>query len=181
MCKDLKIVKELCYVSKSEEQILKGNKKPILILKKKSTNILPDNIAPLNKYIGVMLPYSPLHYLLFKEGLDVIIATSGNISGIPMEYKNCEAIENLKTVADYFLIHNRDIHTPVDDSVVKVINNKESLIRIGRGYAPYTLNIESKNELLAKGAEEKKHLLPFSKRIYIYKSIYRRLKKSRLL
>ncbi len=63
---------------------------------------MPDNIAPLNKYIGVMLPYSPLHYLLFKEGLDVIIATSGNISGIPMEYKNCEAIENLKTVADYF-------------------------------------------------------------------------------
>ncbi|EKO1911714.1 carbamoyltransferase HypF [Clostridium botulinum] len=171
MCKDLKIVKELCYVSKSEEQILKGNKKPILILKKKSTNILPDNIAPLNKYIGVMLPYSPLHYLLFKEGLDVIIATSGNISGIPMEYKNCEAIENLKTVADYFLIHNRDIHTPVDDSVVKVINNKESLIRIGRGYAPYTLNIESKNELLAKGAEEK-NTFCLSQKGYIYISQY---------
>ncbi|GAA0063514.1 carbamoyltransferase HypF [Clostridium sp. CTA-1] len=171
MCKDLKTVKELCYISKLEEQILKGNKKPILILKKKSTNILPDNIAPLNKYIGVMLPYSPLHYLLFKEGLDVIIATSGNISGIPMEYKNCEAIENLKIVADYFLIHNRDIHTPVDDSVVKVINNKESLIRIGRGYAPYTLNIESKNELLAKGTEEK-NTFCLSKKGYVYMSQY---------
>jgi len=171
MCKDLKTIKELCYVSKLEEQILNGNKKPILILKKKIVNILPDNIAPLNKYLGVMLPYSPLHYLLFKEGLDIIIATSGNISGRSMEYKNCEAIENLKTIADYFLIHNRDIHNAVDDSVVKVINNKESLIRIGRGYAPYTLKVGTKNELLAKGAEEK-NTFCLSQNGYIYMSQY---------
>ncbi|NFH87695.1 carbamoyltransferase HypF [Clostridium botulinum] len=171
MCKDLKIVKELCYVSKLEEQILEGTKKPILILKKKATNILPDNISPFNKHLGVMLPYSPLHYLLFKEGLDIIIATSGNVSGRPMEYKNCEAIENLKTIADYFLIHNRDIHTPIDDSVVKVINKKESLIRIGRGYAPYTLNIKTKNELLAKGAEEK-NTFCLSQKGYVYMSQY---------
>ncbi len=88
-----------------------------------------------------------------------------------MEYKNCDAMENLKTIADYFLIHNRNIYTPIDDSVVRVVHSKESLIRIGRGYAPYTLNIKSKNNLLAKGAEEK-NTFCLSQKGYVYVSQY---------
>ena len=155
MVKDIEKVKENCMVSMKEEEVLLSTRKPIVLLNKREDSLLLKNIAPkVNKY-GVMLPYTPLHYLLFNEGLNMLIMTSGNISGCPIEYENSSALNKLKDIADYFLLNNRDINTPIDDSVVKVIKNSEVLIRPGRGYTPISLNKNVQNKIFACGAEMK--------------------------
>ncbi len=144
MAPDAGTIKKFCEVSKEEENLLISNKKPIVLLKKLQ-NYLPDAIAPNNPCIGFMLPYTPLHYLLFyyptppdppltKGGVrgvdmthpnfDALIMTSGNISEEPIVIDNEEAVSRLSVIADAFLIHNRDIFMRVDDSVVRVISNE---------------------------------------------------------
>lgn len=135
MMKDIETIKKYCHISIEEEKILSSNKRPIVILKKK-VDILPNNIAAGNKTLGIMLPYSPLHYLLFEKELDVLIMTSANLNGMPIIYENKEAIENLFSIADYHLINNRDIYTTVDDSVTRFVLGEERVIRRGRGYSP---------------------------------------------
>lgn len=171
MMKDISIVKKYCIVNKKEEEILKSNKRPIVLLTKKDDIDLPFKIAPNQNRLGIMLPYAPIHYLLMKKDLDVIVMTSGNISGCPMEYKNVSAFNHLKTVADYFLIHNRKIYVPVDDSVVKVFQGKICIIRIGRGYAPMCEKFNIKDNIIALGSEQKS-TISISKNNYIYTSQY---------
>lgn len=154
MFKDTNVVNEFCYLNKKEKYILEGEKKPIILLKKKN-NSLPNNISFNNKTLGVVLPYTPLHYLLFGEKIKVLVFTSGNISGTPMIFNNEEAVEELGDIVDYLLIHNRDINFPVDDSVVEVVNDIERVIRPGRGYAPVTRNFEVQESILALGSELK--------------------------
>lgn len=154
MMKDLETVKGYCEVSEKEEEILKGIQKPILLLNKKQ-DYLPLNIAPRQKRLGVMLPYTPLHSLLFDETLTVLVMTSGNSSSLPIIYKNEEAIEGLGQIADYFLLHNREIHMPVDDSVACVMLGKERVIRRSRGYSPMSLAIKTDKTILAYGAHLK--------------------------
>ncbi|MPM05909.1 Carbamoyltransferase HypF [bioreactor metagenome] len=138
-----------------EKAILTGNRKPILLLGKKAPEYLPEDIAPKQKRLGVMLPYAPLQLLLFPEDLNFLVMTSGNISGLPICYQNEAAIKTLGTVADYFLTHNREINVRVDDAVVKIVDDHEVLVRCGRGYAPLTIPLESGKEILALGAEQK--------------------------
>jgi [NiFe] hydrogenase maturation protein HypF len=171
MMKDLQVVKEFCNVGEKEETILIRNKRPIVLLEKKSGVILPYNIAPNQRKLGVMLPYTPLHYLLLEKELDILIMTSGNISGSPIEYKNNEALERLNKVADYFLMNNRQIHVPIDDSVVKVFNDKELVVRSGRGYAPFIENLGVKDNIIALGPEQK-NTFSISKDGYVYTSQY---------
>ncbi len=153
MMKDLGTVLQYCCLNTQEEEVLLGNKKPILLLKKKSEQ-LPYNICFDNPSLGVMLPYTPLHHMLFDEDLTVLVATSANHSGLPMIFKNLEALEELKDIADYFLMHDRDIYIPIDDSVVKVVLGEERVIRNARGYAPSYFHLVS-NEVLALGSEFK--------------------------
>ena len=155
MIKNIDIIKDICYVSKKEEEILTSNKRPIVLLNKKTTSLLPDIIAPKQSKLGIMLPYTPLHYLLFESQLDILIMTSGNRSSLPIEYRNEPALIHLNNIADYFLIHNRDIHMPIDDSVVKIVNEDEMVSRIARGYAPYSAKLDSKNEIIAVGGQQK--------------------------
>ena len=171
MVRDINVVKEICEVSSKEEIVLKSNKRPIVILKKKSPFLLPEAIAPKQNSLGVMLPYTGLHYLLLEEDLDFLIMTSGNISNMPMEYKNQEALNNLKDVADYFLFHDRDIYIEEDDSVVKVIDSSEKVIRRGRGYSPYISKSNNKYEIIAIGGDQKSSVC-VSKNGYIYLSQY---------
>lgn len=154
MMNRLTTVMEYCHVDKKEKDILQGHKKPILLLDKKSDR-LPDIIAPGSKYYGVMLPYTPLHYLLFDDDLKVLVATSANISGSSIIYKNENALSGLKDIADFFLFHNRDIYLPVDDSVVRVIMGKERVFRRSRGYVPSPVRFCCTEEGLALGAEQK--------------------------
>ena len=155
MMDDISTVGRYCYISEKEEDILKGKRKPILLLDKKRKKELAGNIAPGSKYYGIMLPYTPLHYLLLNDNLKVIVATSGNISGNPIEFKNESAYKSLRNVADYFLMHNREIYLPVDDSVVRVIMDKERLLRRARGYVPYPVKVKGLQTGLALGAEQK--------------------------
>jgi hydrogenase maturation protein HypF len=171
MAKDIDIIKDICHVSEKEEQVLKSNKRPIVILKKKVSSSLPEVIAPKQNKLGVMLPYTPLHVLLFNENLNLLIMTSGNISGMPIEYKNEEALAHLSEVADYFLMHDREIYIPTDDSVVKVIDAVESVIRRARGYTPYSVKIKTMKQILAVGGEQK-NTICISKNGYAYLSQY---------
>lgn len=158
MMKDMAVIKNYCSVSSEEEKILASSRSPIVLLTKKN-ELLPDSIAPASKNLGVMLPYTPLHYLLFDQDLDVLVMTSANLSGLPMLYKNEEAKEKLSDMADYLLVHNRDIHLPVDDSVSRVILKEERVIRPARGYAPsyIKLTCQHSNEqsILACGSHYK--------------------------
>src|SRR3990172_6843626 len=104
--------------------------------------LLPHDIAPDNLYLGVMLPYTPLHHIIIKEsGLSLVI-TSGNVSDEPIAYKDNEALERLKGIADYFLVHDREIFMRCDDSVVKMVEDKEMIIRRSRGYAPFPVRLQ---------------------------------------
>lgn len=153
MMDKIETVKEYCQVSKLEADILQGIRKPILLLDKKG-NRLSSNIAPNNNSLGVMLPYTPLHCLLFTEQLQVLVVTSANQNSLPLEYRNQSALENLKEVTDYFLLHNRRIHIPVDDSVAEVMAGEERLVRRSRGYAPQPIEVPElgDKDTLAYGA-----------------------------
>lgn len=170
MMRDICTVRKFCEVNEKEEQVLKSSKRPIVILRKKINVNLPHNIAPEQRKLGVMLPYTPIHYLMLEQ-LDVLIMTSGNISGCPIEYKNSSALNRLKYVADYFLMNNREIYVPIDDSVVKVFNGEECIIRRGRGYAPSSENINVPDNIVALGPQEKSSV-SISKNSYVYTSQY---------
>ncbi|MTI71468.1 MAG: carbamoyltransferase HypF [Firmicutes bacterium] len=169
MAKNIKKVKDICNVTRKEELVLLSEKKPIVLLKKKDKKLISEDVSK-NKYLGVMLPYTPLHLLLF-EYIDYLVMTSGNLNGHPMEYKNEDAIKNLKNIVDFYLIHNREINMSVDDSVVKVFNNKEMVTRQGRGYSPKIIKFNESKEILALGALEKSSI-SFCKNNYAYISQY---------
>ncbi len=155
MARSIEAAYKICDVTDREKAILTGNRKPILLLNKRIPEYLPEDIAPKQKRLGVMLPYAPLQLLLFADDLNFLVMTSGNISGMPICYQDDAAIKTLGTVAEYFLTHNREIKIPVDDAVVKVVDDHEVLVRCGRGYAPLSIPLESTKEILAFGAEQK--------------------------
>ncbi|WP_435788953.1 Sua5/YciO/YrdC/YwlC family protein [Clostridium sp.] len=127
-----------------------------------------------------MLPCSPLQYLLFEEGLEVLIMTSGNAHGMPLEYENMGAIANLSRATDYFLMNNRDIHIAVDDSIVKVIENEEYIFRRARGYVPEPITKNVKHSILACGSNMK-NTFCISKENHLFKPAQRRFKYFRKL
>lgn len=155
MMKDIGTVEKYCEVNSSEKKLLTGIRKPIVLLNQKKDFNLPRSIAPNQRTLGVMLPYTPLHQLLFEDGIEILIMTSGNIYGLPLEYKNESARKNLFSLVDYFLMHNRDIYIPVDDSVMRVINNETKMIRRARGYVPEPFKVNINHNILACGANMK--------------------------
>lgn len=171
MVRDMDTAKKLCFMNEQEEKALSGIRKPIVLLEKKESDLLPDQIAPGLKKLGIMLPYTPLHHLLFQDGLTCLVMTSGNLSSAPIQFENKQAVENLKITADYFLLNNRDINIPVEDSVVKVIGNKEHVVRSARGYTPFIFPMKANLNVLALGAEEKSTFC-FLKNNYLYMSQY---------
>ncbi|MBN1299012.1 MAG: carbamoyltransferase HypF, partial [Actinobacteria bacterium] len=164
MFKDMEMVKKYLNATILQQQSLQSPAAPVVLLKKKKrthakNNIwLAESISFYNKYEGAMLPYTPLHHLLFKETDVPLIMTSGNISEEPIASGNEEAINKLKNICDYFLIHDRDIYSKYDDSVLKIAGGKQMLIRRARGFAPYPikLGIDVGNRVIfAAGANEK--------------------------
>ena len=141
MVADLAAVHTFCHVDAAAEKLLTQPEQPIVLLPKKKAPLLADNLAPRIDEIGVMLPYTPVHYLLFHQAdcPKALVMTSGNSSGSPICTANDDALSKLKAIADLFLLHNREIVTRVDDSVVKIIAERPMLLRRARGFAPTPL------------------------------------------
>ena len=157
MSKDVDTVRSFAYVSELEESSLKSKERPIVVVRKNEDYDFADSVAPDLHNIGVMLPYSPLHNLLFEfSNQKAYIMTSANIPGEPMIINNDEILSGLKGISDYNLIHNRRIVNRCDDSVIRYRNDDLSFIRRSRGYTPepYVLNGEVYNKnILALGPE----------------------------
>jgi len=153
----LEKIRRYCEVNREEETLLFDPKRPIVLLEKREGSSIADAVAPNSKYLGVMLAYTPLHYLLLDDDeILALVMTSGNPSEEPLTKKNPEAEERLGVIADYFLMHNRDIYNRCDDSVTQMVGSREVIIRRSRGYAPapIRLGFEMK-QVLGVGAELK--------------------------
>ena len=154
MCRDLESLEKYAELSEKEIKTITSNKRPIVILKKKTGYRFPESLSPGLHNIGVMLPYSPMHYLLFDESeIDTFVMTSANIPGEPMMIENSQIING---VNDYSLVHNRKILNRCDDSVIRFRNDELSFIRRSRGYTPepYTINYDVNDlDVLALGPE----------------------------
>ena len=143
MFPSLEAIKAECEVSPLEERLLRSPESPIVLLKKISNqqSAIGNSIAPGNPYLGIMLPYTPLHHLLMAELGFPVVATSGNLSDEPICTDEHEALERLRDIADVFLVHNRPIVRHVDDSIVRVMLDRELVLRRARGYAPLPINV----------------------------------------
>ena len=162
MARDLRSVRELCEVSAEDEVALLSARRPIVILPRRGGSVLPVGLAPGDQTLGVMLPYTPLHYLLFSDSPQsesefvALVMTSGNLSEEPIVIENREAMQQLGAVADWFLLHNRDIATRVDDSVTRIFEGRERVLRRARGFVPQTIELGvGMEEVLAFGGELK--------------------------
>jgi len=159
MIKDIESVKKYYHLNEKEIKSLLSSSAPIVLLKKKLKNYpISGYVSLYNKYEGVMLPYTPIHHLLFNHVNIPLIMTSGNISEEPIAAENEEALKKLNNICDYFLIHNRDIYSRYDDSVIKVFDGREMIIRRARGYSPYPVKLDrnaGKKIIFAAGAHEK--------------------------
>ncbi len=146
-----------CSISDAEADLLKSSENPIVLLswRKSNSNIVED-VAPKLDYLGVMLPYTPLHHLLLNEAGMPLVMTSGNLSEEPIAKDNDEALRRLSKIADYFILHNRGIYARYDDSVYMVEENRPVAVRRARGYAPYPVKLPyNSQQILACGAELK--------------------------
>ncbi|MDB9503086.1 carbamoyltransferase HypF [Spirulina major CS-329] len=125
-----------CYVSPQEWALLQSPQAPIVILSRRSEAAIAPNVAPHNPTLGVMLPYTPLHHLILAQYQHPVVATSGNRADEPICIDEQAALERLAGIADLFLVHNRPIVRPVDDSIVRVMAGQVVMVRRSRGYAP---------------------------------------------
>jgi hydrogenase maturation protein HypF len=166
MVRDVETVRRIAYINDAELALLTGRERPIVLLRKREGGPLSALVTPGNGYIGVMLPYSPLHHLLLNppdsplptphSPLPMLVMTSGNYADEPIVKENGEALEHLAGLADAFLLHNRAIHVHCDDSVIRVVEGHELPIRRSRGYAPFPVRLPfAVPPVLAVGGELK--------------------------
>ncbi|HLF84288.1 MAG TPA: carbamoyltransferase HypF, partial [Blastocatellia bacterium] len=161
MYPDLDSIKSDCEVSDLEQRLLLSPESPIVLLRRKPAigNLqsgIAASVAPGNPYLGVMLPYTPLHHLLMSELGFPVVATSGNRSDEPICIDEHEALDRLKGIAEVFLVHNRPIARHVDDSIVRVMMGRELVLRRARGYAPLPVQLTQRaGPILAVGAHLK--------------------------
>lgn len=145
MSPDIETIREFAIVSENEEKTILSKERPIVILKKSEHYDFAESVSPGLHNIGVMLPYAPLHHLLFNEtNTPAYIMTSANVPGEPMMITNKEILGNLDEIVDYYLVHNRRILNRCDDSVVRFRSNELSFIRRSRGYTPDPYDLKGK-------------------------------------
>ncbi len=159
MAPSLEEIKALCEVSDFEERLLLAPEAPIVLLRRNSgsaNRAVSPAIAPRNPYLGIMLPYTPVHHLFMRELSFFIVATSANLSDEPICTDEAEAVDRLRGIADFFLIHNRPIVRHADDSVARIMCGRELVLRRARGYAPLPVRLkQDAPPLLAVGGQLK--------------------------
>ncbi|MGH8970942.1 MAG: carbamoyltransferase HypF [Actinomycetes bacterium] len=158
LARDLDQVRELCVTDPVAETVLSGRRRPIVLLPRRADGApVAASVAPGNRDLGVLLPYTPLHHLLVREAGGPLVLTSGNVSDEPISYEDGDARARLGGIADAFLVHDRPIHVRADDSVVRVVGGRGLPLRRSRGYAPEPLLLPwpFRRPVLACGAELK--------------------------
>lgn len=159
MTNSLAIIKKFCHVSEQEAELLTSTPRPILLLERKPGSTIASQVAPGQKTLGFILPYTPLHYLLTEpeEGFpEVLVMTSGNISEEPIAFQDENVLGKLAPLADAFLTHNRPIHERLDDSILFSVHSKPFFVRRSRGFAPDPLRLpKSLPQIFAAGADLK--------------------------
>jgi hydrogenase maturation protein HypF len=160
MVADLASAQKLCIISQLEQSVLTSSAAPIVLLKRREaaidTSSICDSAAPDVSLLGIMLPCSPLHHLLLRELGSPLIATSGNRQNEPLCIDENQALGRLSGIADFFLIHDRPILRPLDDSIIRQINGKMTVLRRARGYAPIPITLKTDlPETLAVGGHLK--------------------------
>lgn len=157
MVADLDTAHRLCEVDPIAEKLLTGRRRPVVLLPRRPDAPVAPAVAPGNRSLGLMLPYTPLHHLLLRDTAAPIVLTSGNISDEPIAYLDDDARHRLAGIADAYLTHDRAIHMRTDDSVVRVFRGAELPVRRARGYAPEPLVLArpAPRPVLGCGAELK--------------------------
>ena len=136
MVPDLTAARASATLTPGEERLLASTEHPIVLAARRESCALAVDVAPRNPLVGLLLPYTPLHHLIVRAVGRPIVMTSGNLSDEPIAHRNNEAVSRLKGMADLFLLHNRDIETPCDDSVSRLIDGHPTVLRRSRGYVP---------------------------------------------
>ncbi len=157
MVRRIEDVERICTMNELSRKQLLSRQRPIVLMPRKPEAGVASGVAPRNGFVGVFLPYTPLHHLLFSSGQsDALVMTSGNLSEEPISIDNVEALRCLRNIADAFLVHDRDILRRCDDSVVRVSFGQPQILRRSRGYVPVPVALESDSEpVLAVGGELK--------------------------
>ncbi|MCL2154283.1 MAG: carbamoyltransferase HypF [Leptospirales bacterium] len=160
MFKSIESAKEYVNLYPNEEKLLLSKESPIVIVEKRDNTDIAINVAPDNGYLGIMIPYTPLHQLILDRVNIPLIMTSANISGDPLIIDDAKAAKELSNIADIFLIHNREIYKRADDSISYIYNGDEINIRMGRGKMPYPIKlpIVSEKKILSVGGELKSNI-----------------------
>lgn len=142
MVRDLEAAQSLCELNEHERRLLSTPRRPIVLLRKRKDLKLAEQVAPGNPFLGLMLPYTPLHHLLLHavNGIPLVM-TSGNRCDEPIAYLDADAFQRLAGIADLFLTHDRPIQVRCDDSVARIMDGRESLVRRSRGYAPEPITV----------------------------------------
>lgn len=154
MCRDVETAARFVELSEDEKSFLTSPQRPIVLLKKKEKSSFL-HISE-NSRLGIMLPYTPIHHLLLGDELSCVVMTSANISDLPIVYKDDDALKSLAGIADFFLLHNREIHTRCDDSLMWMYDKAPYFARRSRGYVPYPITLTREiAPVLACGAEQK--------------------------
>ncbi|HEY6935795.1 MAG TPA: carbamoyltransferase HypF, partial [Terriglobales bacterium] len=153
----LEVAEAYCEVDEAARAALSSPQRPIVLLRRKDPCAIADAVAPFNRDLGLFLPYTPLHHLLLAEGkFSALVMTSGNRGEEPIAIKNAEAVERLRDLADFFLVHNRDILLRCDDSVARISGGRVRQMRRSRGYVPVPVFLaEEVPPVLAVGGELK--------------------------
>ncbi|MGB9445404.1 MAG: carbamoyltransferase HypF [Candidatus Acidiferrum sp.] len=157
MLRRIEDVDRFCYADDAARRLLLSIERPIVLLPRKVDCGLPEGIAPRHRFLGVFLPYTPVHHLLFASGKnDALVMTSANLSEEPIAIDNQEAVRRLHGIADAYLVHNREILRRCDDSVVRLAAGRTQILRRSRGFVPVPVALEHESEpILAVGGELK--------------------------
>ena len=143
MVQDLDTARRLCHVSADEAELLSSPRRPIVLLRKRDDCPIAKAVAPRNRDLGIMLPYTPVHHLLLRQAARPLVMTSGNLTEEPIACEDDDAVGRLAGIADYFLTHDRPIHVRCDDSVTRVVFGRELVLRRSRGYAPLPIRLST--------------------------------------
>ncbi len=157
MAADVDAARTLVDIDDAEAALLQSPRRPVVLLRRRRVAPVAASVAPGNRWLGVMLPYTPLHHLLAQDLGQPFVLTSGNVSDEPIAYRDGDAFERLGGIADAFLTHDRPIHIRTDDSVTRTFAGRELLVRRSRGYAPKPIRLPHvlRRPVLACGAELK--------------------------